>query len=172
MGKRGARNAYDWWRTVGWPRYNHQVSSLKVILFPDEYGAAELRAEVSAQGFGGFASAWFNLDTLQDFSTSLARYPIDPKSPVLLEAGYWGDDGRKLKEPHISICVKPYNSRGALQVNVQLREPAAGNEPAEHVRSTSTWFIVGYNDLHSFGIAFGKMLDGTAEEAMLTSSEN
>jgi hypothetical protein len=137
---------------------------------PDDYGSAELHACVYADGFSGSGSAWFNIDALKDFCASLAAYPIDPKSPPSLEGGYWEDGGKKLSEAHLSVRVEPYGGRGALKVNVHLRDPAAMNEPADRARSVSTWFVVGYNDLQRFGTAFAKVLGGVAEEAVLTST--
>lgn len=146
------------------------MNRLIFTVSPDEYGAVELHACVHTESFSGSGSAWFNVANLQDFCASLATYPVDPKSPLSLEGGYWEDSGKKLREAHVSVRVEPHGGRGELKVNVHLREPAAMNEPKDRARSVTTWFVVGYNDLQRFGAALAKVLGGLAEEAVLTST--
>ncbi|TAJ69957.1 MAG: hypothetical protein EPO51_20770 [Phenylobacterium sp.] len=144
------------------------MNRLTLTLAPDDDGTAELRGSVEGEGFSGSGAAWFDRDALEAFCASLAAYPIDRQSPPALAGGYW--DGQKLRETHLSVRVVPYDALGALQVSVHLGTPAAGNEPADRGRGVTTWFLAGYNDLDRFRAAFAKVLNGAADEAVLTST--
>lgn len=146
------------------------MNRLALTITPDEDGTAELRGRVQGDGFAGSGSAWFNVEMLEAFCASLAAYPIDPSSVASIAGGYWDERGEKLKETHLAIRIAPSDSRGALQVSVQMGEPAAMNEPADRARNVSTWFVVGYNDLQLFHSAFAKVLAGVADEAVLVST--
>jgi hypothetical protein len=140
------------------------------VVHRDDDRTEELRAHVQGGGFFGVGSAWFASSTLDAFCTSLAAYPIDPNCVPYIAGGYWEDSGKDLKETHLAICVAPYDSLGALQVSIQLAEPAGMNEHPNRGRSVSTWFVVGYNDLQVFQAAFAKVLQGYADEAILTTT--
>lgn len=146
------------------------MDRLTLIVMPDDDGAAELRGCVQGDGFAGSGSAWFNIEALEAFCASLTAYPIDPRSAPFIAGGYWDEGGEKLRETHLSIRFTPFDSRGAIQVSVQMGEPAAMNEPADRGRSVSTWFVVGYNDLQVFQSALANVLAGSGDEAVLTST--
>lgn len=146
------------------------MDQLALTIMPDDDGTAELRGRVEGEGFAGSGSAWFNVEMLEAFCASLTAYPIDPSAPPFIAGGYWDEGGEKLKETHLAIRVAPFDSRGALQVSVQMGEPAAMNEPADRGRNVSTWFVIGYNDLQLFQSAFAKVLAGVADEAVLVST--
>ncbi|HEY3887134.1 MAG TPA: hypothetical protein VGL73_01075, partial [Caulobacteraceae bacterium] len=57
---------------------------------------------------------------------------------------------------------------GELKVTVQLAEFLADDDPVDHLRGVTTWFVVGYNDLRRFQTAFENLLKGRATEAVLT----
>ncbi len=131
---------------------------------PDD-GSVELRCRVQSAGFAGTGAAWFTTEDLEAFCASLATYPIDANTPVLIEGGYW-DSAHQLTDTHLSIRIAPHNNVGALQVRVQLAEPKEYGHP----RNVRTWFVVGYNDLDGFRSALAKVLSGNAEEAILSST--
>jgi hypothetical protein len=140
-----------------------------VSVAPDNDGTAKLYGEVQTSHFAGSGAAWFNLSELREFCDALSSYPIRAGSPPALAGGYWGDGGQ-LKDTHLAVQVVPYDNLGKLQINVQLREPVAMNEPADRVQSVRTWFVAGYNDIDAFRIAFSRVLKGEADEAVLTST--
>lgn len=146
------------------------MNRLTLTVTPDDDGTAELRGSVQADGFAGSGSAWFNVEKLEAFCASLAAYPIDGTSAPFIAGGYWDDDGEKLQETHLAVRIAPFDSLGALRVSVQMEEPTAMNEPADRRRSVSTWFVVGYNDLQLFQSGLAKVLAGTSDEAVLTST--
>lgn len=146
------------------------MDQLTLTLVPDNDGTAELRGRVQGNGFAGSGSAWFNVEALEAFCASLAAYPIDPSSAPFIAGGYWDERGEKLEEVHLAIRVTAFDSRGTIQVSVQMGDPSAMNEPADRGRSVSTWFVVGYNDVHRFQSAFAKVLAGATDEAVLAST--
>jgi hypothetical protein len=152
------------------PSYDQHMDRLTLTLRPDDDGTVELRGSVQGGEFAGSGSAWFDVEALKAFCSSLAAYPIDPRSPPSIAGGYWDKSGGKLRETHLAVRITPFDSRGAIQVSVQMAEPAAMNESADRGRNVSTWFVVGYNDLQLFQSALTKVLAGTSDEAVLTTT--
>jgi len=62
-------------------------NNLKLSLQADDDGTGELIAEVSANGFRGKGSAWFDLQRLVAFSEELLSYPITPEKWTPLGSG-------------------------------------------------------------------------------------
>lgn len=146
------------------------MNRLTLTVIPDNDGTVEVRGSVQGDGFAGSGSAWFDVEALEAFYASLAVYPIDPASPPFIAGGYWDDEGETLRETHLAVRIAPFDSRGALQVSVQVEEPPAMNEPADRRRRVSTWFVVGYNDVQLFQSGLAKVLAGASDEAVLTST--
>ena len=145
------------------------MNILKLSFSPDDDGTGELHALVQADGFAGSGSAWFKVEELEAFCASIGNYPLEQHAHPFIAGGFWSDDGA-LDRTNLALRISPHNSRGTLRVIVELAEPPAGNEPGELLRRVITWFTVGYNDLSRFQTAFGRLLSGAAEEAVLTST--
>lgn len=96
------------------------MDRLILTVVPDDEWTTELRGRVEGDEFAGSGSAWFNIEALEAFCTSLSAYPIDPASAPFIAGGYWDEFGAELRETHLSIRITPFNSRGAIQVSVEL----------------------------------------------------
>ena len=79
---------------------------LRVRSEPDEdvVGIGQLWVEACADGFGGYAEAWFSIDDLTRFAHGLSTYPLPP-TPLSIRGGYGDEGGRKQQETVVSSCA-------------------------------------------------------------------
>ena len=135
----------------------------------DSEGDGAIAATVKSGVFAGGASAAFDgRDVKQTFLPTLRQFPLAPSALPLLEGGIWSrEKPRRVVECHLRLAVKPYDSKGALLVRVDLAAPAWPH--ARDVLSVlSVAFLSEYAAIANFADAFERVLDGTAERAALT----
>ena len=90
----------------------------------DDDGTGELFAEISANGFSGKGSAWFDQQSLIETIELFKQYPIPQENHPTIEGGFWegSDSSLRLKQEHLFISLYPIDSRGKLGVSVRLTQ--------------------------------------------------
>ena len=127
-------------------------NSLRLTLEPDDDGTCELFAAVSANGFSGKGSAWFNLSDLDDLSKEFMAYPLRPENLPIIAGGYWSKDKKgELEQTH--LLIKPYliGSTGELGIRVELATPLDESDRPESQHVVKVEIRTAYNSLESFG---------------------
>lgn len=144
------------------------TNSLKLRLVPDDDGTGELFVSVSANGFSGKSSAWFDLQNLEKLSEDLQAYPLPSDNLPIIEGGYWSKEKRgELKQTHVLIKPYPIGSTGQLGVRVELATPL--NESDRHASQhvVKVELRTDYNSLALFGKQLKDVAKLRQEEAIL-----
>jgi hypothetical protein len=146
------------------------AEGLRVIYRPDEDGTGEIIATAKSGDFAAQGSAWFNPDRVKAFFlASLQSFPLTSANPPMLEGGFPNCKGG-LDQCHLRVSIEPYNTRGTLVVRVDLASPAWNAGHAELRNSATISFLTEYAAVAEFAKQFGRVLDGTKDEAVLEAS--
>ena len=140
---------------------------LRLTLTPDDYGTAELHAEVFANGFCGHSSAWFNLSAIADLATALGQaFPLT--DAVELRGGHWGKkQGDGLTEEHLALRFYPVAGRGVLGCQVRLATPSYEHSRPENQHRVHTELTTSYQELQQFSVSLLNLANGNASDAVL-----
>ena len=140
---------------------------LRLTLTPDDDGTAELHAEVTANGFSGRGSAWFNVSALAHLADTLQQaFPLS--DAIELKGGYWGkENGTGLAQEHLAIRFYPAAGRGVLGCQVRLATSAQEHDRPEMQHVVRVEITTSYQELLQFSSALRNMASGLASEALL-----
>lgn len=141
---------------------------LRLRFEPSEDGTGQLFATVTAHGFSGQGSAWFDTQTLHSFAQSLDVFPVSRDNPPHIAGGFWSQQiHNHLEQVHLSITIAPRDSIGHLSVRVFVATPLEWNDPPESQLSATVEFSTTYAVLQQFTHHLHKLLDGDLQEAIL-----
>lgn len=126
-------------------------NNLKLSLQADDDGTGELIAEVSANGFGGKGSAWFDLQRLVAFSEELLSYPIAPEKLPKIEGGFWSKEKKGiLEQVHFLLKIYPIGSTGKLGAKIRVATPRYESDRCDSQHIAEVEIETDYNALESF----------------------
>jgi len=138
---------------------------LRLTLWTDGDGTAELRAEVSSNGFSGQSSAWFSLPTLGGFAEQLLTYPLPPDGLAPLRGGYRSKERPgELADQHVSIRLCPVGLRGAVGCRVELRTHAQQSNVPSHADAVDVELKTSYQELSEFSRNLQRLIRGEVSE--------
>ena len=140
-----------------------------MTLHRDDDGTGELVAQVSAGGFAGISSAWFDLESIADFARRIGEFPIDFSTPVELVGGFW-DQARPgtLKQTHLSIRIYPVTPRGQIGARVVLATEVWPHTRAEECRHVETELLTSYQAIALFSASLIALTNEIRNEAVLS----
>lgn len=144
---------------------------LRVTVAVDPDGTCELFAETKSSGFGGHASAWFDLRELTRFANELLAFPLPENHPPCIEGGYWSRrQPHTLEQMHLSIRAYPIGARGQVGVRIQLADPPrARDQRPEAQDRVEVELQTSYAELERFAKDLILLANAQAEEALLRS---
>lgn len=146
------------------------AEGLRIIYKPDEDGTGEIIATANSGDFAAQGSAWFNPDRVKaSFLASLQSFPLTSANPPMLEGGQRNDKGG-VDQCHLRVSIRPYNRHGALVVHVDLASSPWIAGHGELRNSATINFLTEYAAVAEFAEQFGRVLDGTEDEAVLEAS--
>ncbi|MGQ0762688.1 MAG: hypothetical protein ACT4OT_11850 [Acidobacteriota bacterium] len=141
---------------------------LRLTLQPDSDGTGQLIAHVSSSGFSGQASAWFNLDDLDNFADQLATIPLSADNPVCLEGGYWSAKKRgTLEQVHLSIRIYPIGAKGQVGAHIHVADCLERNDRRESQNRATVELKTSYAALESFAKDIRRLRLSQTNEAIL-----
>jgi hypothetical protein len=123
----------------------------------DDFG--RLDVAVTTDKFSGRGGFWVQWQDVREFGEKLSTYPIKADAPLRAAWGYEMHEGDDLI---VSIQVAPANPTGDLRVRVELADE---DGRSDRVRTS---FVTNYPDLEQFRVALAALMDGKADEAVLT----
>ena len=146
------------------------INNLSLTLQPDSDGTGELFAKVSANGFSGTGSAWFDCLQLAHFAEELAAaYPLPANKKMQLEGGYWSKSEPLIEQLHLGLSFYPIGSTGKVGCQVSLATPCGPDQARPESQATvRVELITSYEQVRVFANALEMLAKGTANEAMLT----
>ena len=144
------------------------IAELRLRYEPDEDWCGELHAAVQSDGFAGKGRAWFNKSELENgFVGALRQHPLSAGEPPLIEGGYWDTDTKTLKQCHLRIAIRPYNSTGTLVVQVDLASRFGTSPDRDRHQSVTARMLTDYASLDAFASSLVRVLNGEREVAIL-----
>lgn len=147
-------------------------NSLRLTLEPDDDGTCELFAVVSANGFSGKGSAWFNLSDLVELAKEFMTYPLRPENLPIIAGGCWIKDKKgELEQTHLLIKPYPIGSAGELGIRVELATPLYESDRPESQHVVKVEIRTDYNSLESFGKQLKELAKLRRQEALLMGNQ-
>jgi hypothetical protein len=145
------------------------AAELRLRYSPENEWNGELFAAVRSGAFSGEGSAWFGREQLQqNLVVPLRAFPLSASNPPMIEGGYWGEDKpRTLTQCHLRIAVRPFDSRGALLVQVDLASSSQTTPDKDLQQLVTVRFLTEYTALDTFAADVEQVLDGKSESAVL-----
>ena len=122
----------------------------------DDFGW--LGVGVRTDRFSGQGGFWVQWQDVEEFGQSLRTYPVTREAPLL---GAWGYEPWEGDALVVRIEVAPANSRGELEIRVEV---ADHHERWERVRTS---FRTHYPQLEAFCSGIEKLMKREANEAVL-----
>lgn len=136
---------------------------------PDDAWLGELVVSTSFGGFAAVSDAWFSKEKLAEFARGIMAFPLPADAPPTISGGVGGNEKSPAQEL-VTITFEPHNHVGAVRATVHL-ETANWNGKKHDLHSEATIrFLVTYGDLGRFAPALLEVINGRAEEAVLTST--
>jgi hypothetical protein len=145
-------------------------AELQLRYRPDDEWHGQLDAVVKSGEFSGKGSAWFGREYVKEtFVSALRAFPLSAKAPPLTEGGFWSKERPgSLEQCHVRIAIRPYNSRGALLVQVDLATESWASPDKDLQQSVTVRFLSEYAALEEFAAKLEQVLDGKRELAVLS----
>ncbi len=142
--------------------------SLRLRASFDDDGTAELFAEVSANGFCGRGSAWFNVSQLSVFALELGqRFPLS--STLEIAGGYWSPSAKgTLDQEHLAIAFYPVGGLGTVGCQVRLASQLLPEQRPASQNSVRVEMFTSYHEVARFSASLLKLSFGEVDEAILT----
>ncbi|MDD2319356.1 MAG: hypothetical protein PHO83_04815 [Geobacteraceae bacterium] len=144
---------------------------LRLSLQPDDDGTGELCAEVSANGFSGKGSAYFDLRHLAELSENFMAYPLCTERLPIIVGGYWSKNKNELEQTHLLIKAYPIGCTGELGVRIELATPLYESDRPESQLVVKVEIKTDYNGLESFGKQLSQLAKLRREEAILMDNQ-
>jgi len=142
---------------------------LRLTLNRDSDGTGELVAEVSADGFSGVGSAWFNLSELLAFGQLLATtYPLLPGQVYELKGGVWSSvNHNTLDFACLWLRFYPVGLHGMVGCQISLATPPNEQGCTQRQHTVTVELRTYYEQLRTFGLAFAGLVSGDLNEITL-----
>ena len=138
-------------------RYQYDSSFLDPKQATDDFG--RLSVAVEANHFSGKGGFWVQWQDVREFGEALSTFPITTDRPI---TAHWGFDKQEGDDLILRIEIASANKRGDLAVRFEIADDL---EPHNRVRGR---FLTNYPDLDTFRVSIGRLMNGDAEEAILT----
>jgi hypothetical protein len=142
---------------------------LRLYFLPDDEWLGELTLVVATDGYAGVGAAWFSKDSLREFGKAITEFPLSREDPPRLSGGLGGNDSAPAQEL-VGIKFEPHNILGALRATVHVERENWDSNQRNLVMEATVRFLVTYGDLARFGSAMIDLIEGRADEAVLTST--
>lgn len=139
----------------------------------DDDVTGELFAEVSANGFSGKGSAWFDKKSLLETIESFRQYPIPKENPPIIEGGFWEGSGPdlRLKQEHIYISLYPIDSRGSLGVLVRLAQDEWPGVRLNSIHRVVAELTTTYEEVSKFATQFKNLINDENKKVVLNATK-
>ena len=149
------------------------MNSLRLMFEEDDDHTGELFAEVSANGFSGHGSAWFDCANLLSLIERLNEYPIPKDNFPVIKGGFWDSSTGdvKLKQEHLHLSFYPIESRGQIGVRVRLSQEEWPDTRKDSVHKVDVEFNSSYEELSKFASRFRQLIEGKTTEVVLNESK-
>jgi hypothetical protein len=132
---------------------------LQLSYLPDDEQLGELIAVVKTEDFAGRGTIWIDRHKIREtFVPALRAYPL------------WADDRSLLEgknRDHLKIAIRPYDSKGALLVQVDIVTQCYSTPDTDLQQSVTVRFLTNYNALETFAHELDQVLEGNRERATL-----
>jgi hypothetical protein len=141
------------------------TDSLRIQIYLDDDGTAELSARVEANGFSGAGSAWIHSQDLTRLAISLGQeFPL--RETLGISGGEWIGAPAVLEQEHLGLSFYPVGGRGVVGCQVRIASPVyAGDRPqAKHVVQAE--LLSSYQELQEFALALRRLASGESDEAV------
>ncbi len=96
-------------------------------------------------------------------------FPLRDDAPPTITGGLGGNENSKPREL-VSLAFEPYNVRGAIRGTVHLETENWNPRERSLHSETTIRFLVSYADLARFGPEMLDVINGNAEDAVLSSN--
>jgi hypothetical protein len=140
-------------------------AELRISYQSDNEWDGRLDVAVTSGAFSGNGSAWFSREYLNETFVGLSRaFPLG-SGPLLIEGGFWGNEG--LEQCHVRIAIRPYDARGSLLTQVDLASESWVTPDKDKQQSVTARFLIEYAAMEAFVCHLEQVLDKTRETAVL-----
>jgi hypothetical protein len=145
------------------------TAELRLSYKPDDEWLGQLDATVTSGVFSGRGSAWFNRQQLKEtFVSALRAFPLSASAPPMIESGFWSKESLgTLEQCHLRVAVRPYDTRGALLVQVDLATECWTTPDNDQQQFVTARFLTEYAALEEFASSLEQVLDGERDSAAL-----
>lgn len=134
---------------------------LRLTYRPDHAARGEVTVSVSAEGFCGRGSAWFDRDEIEDFIAQLDA--ADETTPALA-GGFFA--ASRLIDEHVGLRILP-EAIGRRRVRVHLATLVPSGSGADLRQELTASFMTTATEIARFKEALTGLLAGTLSEAVL-----
>ena len=141
--------------------------SLRLKIYLDDDGTAELFAEIHCNGFSGRGSAWIDPQKLAEMASQLAdAFPL--KETLDIKGGYWSRESPgTLSQEHLAISFYPVAGRGVVGCQTRLATDLQSDERPSSQHMVRAELLTSYQELQRFTKALSMLSTGKADEAIL-----
>jgi len=141
---------------------------LRLTLYTDGDGTAEVRAAIQCNGFCGNSAAWFGIKQLEEFCEQLLTYPLPTEGLPPLQGGFWSRAQRgQLDQLLVSMRIYPVGLRGAVGCFVTLRTPLNDGDATKVASVVEVELRTSYQELSVFSAQLKQLAQSQAAEAIL-----
>ena len=142
--------------------------SLRLQIYLDDDGTAELFAEMHANGFSGHSSAWIDPEQLAEMASKLGQaFPLG--ETLSIKGGYWsGAHPATLTQEHLAISFYPVEGRGVVGCQVRVSTPLDRDDRPASQHMAQAELLTSYQELQRFAKALAMLSSGRAQEAVLS----
>jgi hypothetical protein len=130
----------------------------------DGDGTGRLTIEARSSGFAGRGRAWFDRESVLEFASQLAMFPIPADGSVSLSGGH-GTSSAYIE--HLGIGVVPLDVRGQVDVQLHLANEVWPGNPPEGSYETRMHVLTTYPNLGRFAAELRAVVNGTLPTAAL-----
>jgi hypothetical protein len=141
------------------------TDSLRVQIYLDDDGTAELSARVEANGFCGAGSAWIHSQELTQLGISLGRaFPL--REMLGISGGQWSGAPAVLQQEHLGLSFYPVEGRGVVGCQVRIASPICAGDRPQARHFVQAELLSSYQELQEFALALRRLASGDSNEAV------
>jgi hypothetical protein len=139
---------------------------LRLQIYLDDDGTAELFAGMHANGFSGSSSAWIQPEELRGLASKLAlAFPLG--ETLSIGGGYWSGTPASLSQEHLGLSFYPVAGRGVVGCQVRLATPLGRDDRPSSQYMVQAEILTSYQELQQFAQALDMLCAGKGQEAVL-----
>jgi hypothetical protein len=143
-------------------------SYIRLRFADDGDGTGKLLARAEADGFAGEGGAYFNIETLEEFATALAVFPMPSEDKRRSISSGFGGRGETLEQEHLGISVYPADARrGYVGIQVRMATEIWQETRPESGKHAIVEVVTTYEPLSKFSKDLIAVLRGSMKEALL-----